>query len=121
MKPNKFYPESPPTGSGRHQVNRGGLLVFASVIAILLLIAKVTIPLFPPGRPMSSSVSAAAGTNQYYGYDEYQEAAYTRQTWDITSYDLVGGLISDVMVEREERRFEIRHAVYNNQYTMLGR
>ena len=58
----------------------GGLLVIASVIAILLLIVKVTLPLFLPATatPLPEMPGAQRLAEELaVGIDDYQEVAYT--------------------------------------------
>jgi len=73
----------------------GGLLVIASVIAILVLIVRVTLPLFQPaGAEISHRLTVKSGTAPVLavGMDDTQEVGFTLDTTGLFSfYDLASG------------------------------
>ena len=106
-------------------ITLGGLLVIASVIAILVLIVRVTIPLFQAARtnivfqfPLSSSSESVLAM----GVDDYQEIAYTLDGQGIfTFYNLAQGtsFLSLPAVVDKKVPLQSIELHKNNQYTLL--
>ena len=106
-------------------ITLGGLLVIASVIAILVLIVRVAVPLFQPARAnIIYQFPLAAGSEPVLamGVDEYQETGYTLNDRGLfTFYNLAQGaafLTLDAVAGKKVPLQSIElHK--NNQYTLL--
>jgi phosphate transport system permease protein len=106
-------------------ITLGGLLVIASVIAILVLIVRVTIPLFQSARtnivfqfPLSSPPEAVLAM----GVDDYQEIAYTLNGQGVfIFYNLAKGasFLSLAAVADKKVPLQSIELHKNNQYTLL--
>lgn len=106
-------------------ITLGGLLVIASVIAILVLIVRVTVPLFQSARtnivfqfPLSSSPESVLAM----GVDDYQEIAYTLNDRGVfTFYNLAKGasFLSLAAVADKKVPLQSIELHKNNQYTLL--
>ena len=106
-------------------ITLGGMLVIASVIAILVLIVRVTIPLFQSARtnivfqfPLSSPPESVLAM----GVDDYQEIAYTLNDRGVfTFYNLAKGasFLSLAAVVDKKVPLQSIELHKNNQYTLL--
>ncbi|MCX5869381.1 MAG: ABC transporter permease subunit [Deltaproteobacteria bacterium] len=106
-------------------ITLGGLLVIVSVIAILVLIVRVTIPLFQSARtnivfqfPLSSPTESVLAM----GVDDYQEIAYTLNDRGIfTFYNLVKGTSFLSLAAGADKKVPLQSIELhkNNQYTLL--
>jgi len=106
-------------------ITLGGLLVIASVIAILVLIVRVTIPLFQSARtnivfqfPLSSSPESVLAM----GVDDYQEIAYTLNDRGVfTFYNLAKGASFLSLAAGADKKVPLQSIELhkNNQYTLL--
>ncbi|MGV1098379.1 ABC transporter permease subunit [Thiovibrio sp. JS02] len=103
----------------------GGLLVIASVIAILLLIVRVTLPLFTPAQAtMLGSLPPAARTQEplAVGVDDYQEVAYALDGRGVfTFYSLKTGARLREIPAAEKNGLAVKAVELhkNNVYTLL--
>lgn len=106
-------------------ITLGGLLVIVSVIAILVLIVRVTVPLFQSAQtnivfqfPLSSPPESVLAM----GVDDYQEIAYTLNDKGIfTFYNLAKGasFLSLAAVADKKVPLQSIELHKNNQYTLL--
>ena len=106
-------------------ITLGGLLVIASVIAILVLIVRVTIPLFQSAQtnivfqfPLSSPPESVLAL----GVDDYQEIAYTLNGRGVfTFYNLTKGISFLSLEAIADKKVPLQSIELhkNNQYTLL--
>ena len=106
-------------------ITLGGLLVIASVIAILVLIVRVAVPLFQSAQsniifqfPLSSGTESVLAM----GVDDYQETAFTLNDRGVfTFYNLAKGAVSLSLDAGVGKKVALKAALLhkNNQYTML--
>ncbi|MBU0664028.1 MAG: ABC transporter permease subunit [Proteobacteria bacterium] len=103
----------------------GGLLVIASVIAILVLIVRVTIPLFQPARTnIVSQFPLSSGSESLLamGVDDYQETAFTLNDRGVfTFYNLAKGTSFLSLESGAGKNVPLKSLELhkNNQYSML--
>ncbi len=126
QKPNKFIQRVRRQDRvATRVITCGGLLVIASVIAILLLIVRVTIPLFQSAQAnilFQFPLQAEAESVLAMGVDEYQEVAYTLDDKGIfTFYDLAKGTSFLTLDAGSGKKGGLQSVTLhkNNQYTML--
>jgi len=106
-------------------ITLGGLLVIASVIAILVLIVRVTIPLFQPARTniiFQFPLSSASESLLAMGVDDYQETAYTLNDKGVfTFYNLAKGTSFLSLESGAGKNVPLKSIELhkNNQYSML--
>ncbi|MFH2122102.1 MAG: ABC transporter permease subunit [Pseudomonadota bacterium] len=106
-------------------ITLGGLLVIASVIAILVLIVRVAIPLFQPARTniiFQLPLTSVSESVLAMGIDDYQETAYTLDDNGVfTFYNLAGGKSFLSLESGAGKNFSLKSIELhkNNQYSML--
>jgi len=106
-------------------ITLGGLLVIASVIAILVLIVRVTIPLFQSARTnivFQFPLSSPSGSVLAMGVDDYQEIAYTLNDRGVfTFYNLAKGASFLSLAAGADKKVPLQSIELhkNNQYTLL--
>ncbi|MDD3814167.1 MAG: hypothetical protein PHZ02_05925, partial [Desulfocapsaceae bacterium] len=106
-------------------ITLGGLLVIASVIAILVLIVRVTIPLFQPARTniiFQFPLPAVSESLLAMGVDDYQETAYTLNDKGVfTFYNLAKGASFLSLESGAGKNVPLKSIELhkNNQYSML--
>jgi len=103
----------------------GGLLVIASVIAILVLIVRVTLPLFLPAQATkltSISLPGKVSDTLAVGVDDYQEVAYTLdRSGEFTFFALKTGALLQKFPAAGKTGLEVKAVELhkNNIYTLL--
>jgi phosphate transport system permease protein len=106
-------------------ITLGGLLVIASVIAILVLIVRVTVPLFEPARSnitFQIPLSSGPGSLLAMGVDDYQDTAYTLNDRGIfTFYNLASGKSVLSVQAGADKKVPLKSIELhkNKQYTLL--
>lgn len=106
-------------------ITLGGLLVIASVIAILILIVRVTIPLFQPAQLSPAyqfPLSASSGTVLAMGVDDYREIAFVLDDKGVfTFYSLASGLPLKSIDGSQGKKTPLRSVAQhkNYQYSMV--
>ncbi len=126
QKPNKFIQKVRRQDRiATRVISLGGLLVIASVIAILLLIVRVTIPLFQGAKSnivFQFPVSAEAESILALGVDDYREVAYTLDSKGVFSfYTLSSGTSFLTLQAGVDKKTGVKSIELhkNNQYTLL--
>ncbi len=106
-------------------ITLGGLLVIASVIAILVLIVRVTFPLFEPARSnitFQIPLSSGPGSLLALGVDDYQDTAYTLNDRGVfTFYNLASGKSVLSVQAGADKKVPLKSIELhkNKQYTLL--
>jgi phosphate transport system permease protein len=106
-------------------ITLGGFLVISSVIAILVLIVKVTIPIFQSARAdikYQVPVSPEAGTVLALGVDDYQEVAYTLNEQGLVAFYSLGNGATFLTLEAvagKKSHLQSIEKHKNNCYTLL--
>lgn len=102
----------------------GGLLVIASVIAILLLIVKVTLPLFMPAQAnivqTIAAPAAQASSVLAAGVDNQQEVGFSLNNQGLfTFYDLAHGTVITTLAASDTPRPVRSIARHDDSFTLL--
>ncbi|MBU0481297.1 MAG: ABC transporter permease subunit [Proteobacteria bacterium] len=101
----------------------GGMVIIASVIAILVLIVKVAFPLFMPAQAReigAFKIPDSAGTPIAIGIGDYQEVAYVLgENGDFTFYNIKDGSNLITFPMREGSRVKGFDFYRNSIYTLL--
>lgn len=106
-------------------ITLGGLLVIASVIAILVLIVRVTFPLFQPAKStiiFQFPLSSGSDSLLAMGMDDYQDTAYTLDDRGVfTFYNLASGTSVLSVEAGADKKVPLKSIKLhkNNQYTLL--